>query len=87
MVTYNGPVEEPIENPSDEFIISIIFEKLNYWGDKGGSETMARTDLKRFRIRGINKDSDPITAVNTISGEVYRRRDEIRQFRGIQDLD
>lgn len=32
MITYNGPVEEPIENPNDDFIRSIVFEKdEDYW--------------------------------------------------------
>ncbi|MCY8093427.1 hypothetical protein [Bacillus haynesii] len=37
MITYNGPVEEPIENPNDDFIRSIIFEKgEDYWKQGSG---------------------------------------------------
>lgn len=37
MVIYNGPIEEPIENPSDEFIKNIIFNKEeSYWKQGSG---------------------------------------------------
>lgn len=37
MVIYNGPVEEPIENPSDAFIKNIIFNKEeDYWKQGSG---------------------------------------------------
>ncbi len=37
MIIYNGPVEEPIENPNDDFIRSIIFEKgEDYWKQGSG---------------------------------------------------
>nr|MDH3164166.1 hypothetical protein [Bacillus licheniformis] len=37
MITYNGPVEEPIENPNDDFIRSIVFEKdEDYWKQGSG---------------------------------------------------
>ncbi|MFX0572881.1 MULTISPECIES: hypothetical protein [Bacillus] len=60
--------------------------ELNYWDEEGSSDTMARTDLKRFRVRGINKDSDPIAAVHAIYREIYARRDEVRRFRVMEDL-
>jgi|HigsolmetaAR204D_1030405.scaffolds.fasta_scaffold05226_5 hypothetical protein len=60
--------------------------ELNYWTGEG-QQTMSRTDFKKFRIRGINIYSQVITAIATISREVYRRRDELRNFRLIQDLE
>ena len=37
MVIYNGPVEEPVENPNDEFIRDIIFNKEDkYWKQGSG---------------------------------------------------
>ncbi|MEZ2659299.1 hypothetical protein [Aneurinibacillus aneurinilyticus] len=59
--------------------------EINYW-DEGGSETMSRTDFRKFRIRGIDRYTLPITAVDAIENAVYNRRDEVRRFRAIQDL-
>lgn len=37
MVIYNGPIEDTIENPSDEFIKDIIFNKEeSYWKQGSG---------------------------------------------------
>ncbi|BBP90970.1 hypothetical protein BsIDN1_45880 [Bacillus safensis] len=37
MIVYNGPVEEPIENPGEEFIKNIFFEKdADYWKQGSG---------------------------------------------------
>ncbi len=37
MIIYNGPVEEPVENPEDKFIRSIFFEKeADYWKQGSG---------------------------------------------------
>lgn len=58
--------------------------ELNYWDEDSGSNTMSRTDLKKFRISGINRDTQTITAIETISNEIYRRRQEIRNFRVTQ---
>lgn len=60
--------------------------EMNYWNESGGSETMSRTDFKKFRIRGINKDTQPITAIDAICSDVYSRRDEIREFKIIDEL-
>ena len=41
MITYNGPVEEPIENPNDDFIRSIVFEKgEDYWKQGSGDSCL-----------------------------------------------
>ena len=37
MIIYNGPIEEPIENPSDELIKDIIYNKdETYWKQGSG---------------------------------------------------
>ncbi|WP_144491102.1 hypothetical protein [Bacillus sp. WP8] len=37
MIVYNGPVEEPVENPGEEFIKNIFFEKeADYWKQGSG---------------------------------------------------
>ncbi|CAF1772462.1 hypothetical protein NRS6084_03893 [Bacillus subtilis] len=77
----NSPIAKSLLNLAMKEII-----ELNYWGEEG-SDTMTRADLKRFRVKGINKDTDPITAINAICGEVLRRRNEVRRFRVIEDLD
>lgn len=80
----NSPIARSLINMVTKEII-----ELNYWTDEEGSHSniMSRTDLKKFRIRGINKDTPSITAINTISNEVYRRRPEIRRYRAINDLE
>ncbi|MFS8300867.1 hypothetical protein [Bacillus altitudinis] len=37
MIVYNGPVEEPVENPEEEFIKNIFFGKAaDYWKQGSG---------------------------------------------------
>ena len=60
--------------------------QMNYWDGDGYSD-MSRTDFKKFRVYGIDKNTQVITAISEIAREVYRRRSELREFRLIQDLE
>ncbi len=60
--------------------------ELNYWKEDG-QENMSRTDFKKFRIRGIDRHTQVISAIDTIAREVYQRRAELRRFSLIQDLE
>lgn len=77
----NSPIAKSLIN-----MVNKQITELNYWTDDG-ADSMSRTDLKRFRINGINKDTNPITAIDTITNEVYRRRAEIRRFRAVDDFE
>lgn len=61
--------------------------EINYWDENETSGTMSRTDLRRFRIEGINLHTLPISAISEISREVYLRRVELRSFKFIEDLE
>ncbi|MEH6942967.1 hypothetical protein, partial [Bacillus sp. JJ722] len=76
----NSPIAKSLINMVTKDIL-----ELNYWEDNE-SNKMSRSDVQRFRIRGINKDTDPITAIETIKSEVYRRRAEVRRFRAIEEM-
>ena len=44
MVIYNGPIEDPIENPSDEFIKNIIFNKEEGYWKQGSGDSCFEVD-------------------------------------------
>lgn len=60
--------------------------ELNYWDENDTSEKMARTDLKKFRIRGIDRHTQPITAIDHMLTDLRNRRDELRRFIAFQPL-
>jgi hypothetical protein len=76
--------ESPLATSLLNLPIKEIVE-INYW-DEDGSETMSRTDFRKFRISGIDRYTLPITAIDAIENAVYNRRDEVRRFRAIRDL-
>ncbi|MDA7027569.1 hypothetical protein PJ311_13350 [Bacillus sp. CLL-7-23] len=48
MITYHGPIEKPIVNPSDEFVRNIIFKKTeDYWQQGSGDSS--------FEIEGCDE--------------------------------
>ncbi|NPC93582.1 hypothetical protein HOO54_15380 [Bacillus sp. WMMC1349] len=48
MITYRGPIERPIVNPSDEFVRNIIFKKTeDYWKQGSGDSS--------FEIEGCDE--------------------------------
>lgn len=59
--------------------------ELNYW-QEDGQENMSRTDFKKFRIRGIDRHTQVISAIDTITREVYQRRAELNRYSLIPDL-
>jgi hypothetical protein len=77
----DSPIARSLINLQNKEIV-----ELNYWDEESGSNLMSRTDLRKFRIRGINNHTQPITAVNTIANEVYSRRPELRNFIATRQL-
>ncbi|MGX4583384.1 hypothetical protein [Paenibacillus chitinolyticus] len=61
--------------------------ELNYWTDVDGSTGMSRTDLRKFRIRGIHRHTQPITAIDVIATEIYNRRGELDRFMRIENME
>lgn len=59
--------------------------ELNYWQEEG-QENMSRTDFKKFRIRGIDRHTQVISAIATIAREVYQRRTELSRYSLVPDL-
>lgn len=61
--------------------------ELNYWNEDEISTSMSRTDSRRFRVEGVDLHTQPITGIAEISRAVYQRRDELRTFRLVADLE
>jgi len=61
--------------------------ELNYWTEEDGSESMSRTDLRKFRINGIDRHTQPITAIDHILTDLRNRRMEIRRFIAFEMLE
>ncbi|MFI8709958.1 hypothetical protein ACIGHG_23600 [Bacillus sp. NPDC077411] len=78
----HSPIAQSLVNLVRKDIVEI-----NYWDDDGVSESLSRNDFRRFSINGINTYTLPITAIETISNEVYNRRGEVRRFIATRDLD
>ncbi|PEQ47809.1 hypothetical protein CN468_19970 [Bacillus cereus] len=71
------------ESPIAKSLINLVRKdvmEINYWDDDGVSESLSRADFRRFSIAGINIHTLAITAIQTISNEVYNRRGEVRRF-------
>lgn len=59
--------------------------ELNYWTGRG-NQRMSRNDFKKFRIHGIDRNTQVITSISHISREVYRRRTELSTFRLVHEV-
>ena len=75
----------PIANSLISLPVKEILE-LNYWDEDRGSESMSRTDLRKFRITGIDRHTQPITAIDHIINDLRNRRAELRRFVAFQAL-
>lgn len=60
--------------------------ELNYWNEDDSAEYMSRTDLKKFRVRGIDRHTQPITAIDHLLTDIRQRRHELRKFIAFQPL-
>ncbi|WP_049827350.1 hypothetical protein [Paenibacillus maysiensis] len=78
----NSPIAISLINlPTKEIL------ELNYWSEEDGAETMSRTDLKKLRVQGIDKRTQPITGIDRLLIDLINRRDELRRFIAIQRLE
>lgn len=78
--------ESPIAISLINLPVKEILE-LNYWNDEDGVERMSRTDLRKFRIDGIDRRTQPITGIEHILLDLSNRRDELRRFIAFQNLE
>ncbi|WP_242491339.1 hypothetical protein [Bacillus cereus] len=78
------------ESPIAKSLINLVRKdvmEINYWDYDGVSESLSRADFRRFSIAGINIHTLAITAIQTISNEVYNRRGEVRRFIATRELE
>ncbi|MET1123075.1 hypothetical protein ABWU59_29590 [Priestia megaterium] len=61
-------------------------KQIDYWDDEENHYSISRDSLRRFVIRGVNLRTQPITVIDRLSVEIQARRDELRNFRGVEDL-
>lgn len=61
--------------------------ELNYWSDEDGAGSMSRTDLRKLRVQGIDRHTQPLTAIDQLLLDLRNRRDEMRRFVAFQQLD
>ncbi|WHX37430.1 hypothetical protein QNH38_08285 [Paenibacillus polymyxa] len=54
--------------------------ELNYWSEEDGVGTMSRTDLKKLRVQGLDRRTQPITGIDRLLLDLRNRRPEIRKF-------
>lgn len=50
MIIYNGPVGEPIENPSQEFIRDLIFTKNESYWKQGSGDSCLEVEGSQERL-------------------------------------
>lgn len=50
MIVYNGPVGEPVENPTDEFIKDIFFTKTEEYWENGSGDSCIEVEGYNERI-------------------------------------
>ncbi|MBM7647861.1 hypothetical protein JOC78_000801 [Bacillus ectoiniformans] len=67
-------------------VLGARIEQINIWDEEGNNEVLSRSSFSRFIIRGINHRTQVITCIDTISQEVYNRRQELRSFRATVEL-
>ncbi|SEL81174.1 hypothetical protein [Paenibacillus sp. OK003] len=71
--------ESPIAISLINLPVKEILE-LNYWTEDDGAGTMSRTDLKKLRVQGLDRRTQPITGVDRLLSDLRNRRLEIRNF-------
>ncbi|WP_440960527.1 hypothetical protein ACN6KS_22510 [Paenibacillus nitricinens] len=76
----------PIANSLINLPVKEILE-LNYWSDEDGAGSMSRTDLRKLRVQGIDRHTQPITAIDHLLIDLRNRRGEMRRFIAFRPLE